>query len=88
MCAQAGSECGTEPAQIQLLIEALGGTEDFLLSPRRDSVELEQCHFRSLRASTQTIKKSIASQAELFELLVNELEQEVDSPPPGGVQPI
>lgn len=71
------------PSQIQLLTEALGVTEEFLSSPRRGSVELEQCHFRSLRASTQTIKKSIASQVELFELLVNELEQEVDFPPVG-----
>lgn len=69
------------PAQIQVLTKALGVTEDFLSSPRRGSVELEQCHFRSLRSSTQTIKKSIASQVELFELLVNELEQEVDFPP-------
>ena len=71
------------PAQIQLLTQALNVTEDFLSSPRRGSVELEQCHFRSLRASTQTVKKSIASQVELFELLVNELEQEVDFPQVG-----
>lgn len=71
------------PAQIQILTEALGVTEGFLLNPRRGSVELEQCHFRSVRSSTQTIKKSIASQVELFELLVNELEKEVDFPPVG-----
>lgn len=44
-------------------------------------MELEQCHFRSVRASTQTIKKSIAAQVELFELLIDELDKEIAFPP-------
>ncbi|MCK2124542.1 MULTISPECIES: XRE family transcriptional regulator [Pseudomonas] len=69
--------------QLELITKALGVTEAFLSSPRRGSVELEQCHFRSLRSSTQTVKKSIASQVELFEMLLTELEKEVDFPKVG-----
>ena len=44
-------------------------------------MELEQCHFRSLRSSTQTLKKTIAAQVEMFELLVDELDKEIAFPP-------
>lgn len=67
-------------SQVNLLCEALGVTEQFLFSPRRSSVELDQCHFRSLRSSTQTIKKNIAAQVEQFELLVDELDKEIAFP--------
>ncbi|GAB3373940.1 ImmA/IrrE family metallo-endopeptidase [Azotobacter armeniacus] len=66
--------------QLKLLSESLGVDEHFFFSPRRNLVELEQCHFRSVRASTQTIKKGIAAQVELFELLIDELDKEVAFP--------
>lgn len=75
-------EINTVPnrVQIEVLSKALGVTKGFFSSPRRGSVELEQCHFRSLRSSTQMVKKSIASQVELFELFLDGLEKEIDFP--------
>jgi Zn-dependent peptidase ImmA (M78 family)/transcriptional regulator with XRE-family HTH domain len=67
--------------QLVTLSEALGVSSDFFYSPRRSCIELEQCHFRSVRASTLTIKKSIAAQVELFELLIDELDKEISFPP-------
>jgi Zn-dependent peptidase ImmA (M78 family) len=69
------------PAQVSQLGEILGVRESFFFTPRRGSVELEQCHFRSIRSSTQTLKKSIAAQVEMFELLVDELDKEIAFPP-------
>ncbi|HCF6146664.1 XRE family transcriptional regulator [Pseudomonas aeruginosa] len=69
------------PSQLKSLSELLDVEEHFFFMPRRSSVELEQCHFRSLRSSTQTLKKTIAAQVEMFELLVDELEKEIAFPP-------
>lgn len=52
----------------------------FHATPRRGSVELEQCYFRSVRSSSQTLKKTIADQVELFELLIDELDKEIAFP--------
>ena len=52
------------PSQLKKLSEILCVQEQFFYVPRRSSVELEQCHFRSLRSSTQTLKKTIAAQVE------------------------
>jgi Predicted Zn peptidase len=67
-------------AQLAHLCEILGVHESFFFAPRRSSVELEQCHFRSVRASSQTLKKTIAAQVEMFELLIDELDKEVAFP--------
>jgi Zn-dependent peptidase ImmA (M78 family) len=67
-------------AQLARLCEILGVHESFFCAPRRGSVELEQCHFRSVRASSQTLKKTIAAQVEMFELLIDELDKEVAFP--------
>lgn len=69
------------PSQLKTLSELLDVEEHFFFMPRRSSVELEQCHFRSLRSSTQTLKKTIAAQVEMFELLVDELDKEIAFPP-------
>lgn len=68
------------PQQLKVLSEILGVQVHFFFTPRRSSVELEQCHFRSLRSSTQTLKKTIAAQVEMFELLVDELDKEIAFP--------
>lgn len=68
------------PSQLKKLSEILCVQEQFFFAPRRSSVELEQCHFRSLRSSTQTLKKTIAAQVEMFELLVDELDKEIAFP--------
>ncbi|MEH6387091.1 MAG: XRE family transcriptional regulator [Pseudomonas profundi] len=68
------------PSQLKRLCEILCVKESFFFAPRRSGVELEQCHFRSVRTSTQTLKKAIAAQVEMFELLVDELDKEVAFP--------
>ncbi|PAU88777.1 DNA-binding protein [Pseudomonas sp. WN033] len=68
------------PQQLKVLSEILGVHESFFFMPRRSSVELEQCHFRSLRSSTQTLKKTIAAQVEMLELLIDELDKEIAFP--------
>lgn len=68
------------PAQLQQLSDLLGVDERFFFTVRRGPVDLEQCHFRSVRSSSQTLKKTVAAQVEMFELLVDELEKEVDFP--------
>ena len=67
--------------QLQQLSDLLGVDERFFFTARRGSVDLEQCHFRSVRSSSQTLKKTVAAQVEMFELLVDELEKEVAFPP-------
>ncbi|MBJ6610546.1 MAG: ImmA/IrrE family metallo-endopeptidase [Candidatus Thiothrix moscowensis] len=67
-------------SQIQSLAGHLLVTEDFFFSPRKRPLELEQCHFRSVRSSTQTLKKMIAAQVEIFEGIVSHLEDEVAFP--------
>lgn len=67
--------------QLKQLSDLLGVDERFFFTPRRGSVDLEQCHFRSVRSSSQTLKKTVAAQVEMFELLVDELEKEVAFPP-------
>lgn len=67
--------------QLKQLGDLLGVDERFFFTPRRGSVDLEQCHFRSVRSSSQTLKKTVAAQVEMFELLVDELEKEVAFPP-------
>lgn len=68
------------PNQLERLCEILSVKENFFFAPRKSGVELEQCHFRSVRTSTQTLKKTIAAQVEMFELLVDELDKEVAFP--------
>lgn len=66
--------------QIQLLAKELLVSEHFFYSIRKRPLELEQCHFRSVRTSTQTLKKMIAAQVEIFEEFVDKLEQEIAFP--------
>lgn len=68
------------PNQLERLCEVLRVEENFFFAPRKSGVELEQCHFRSVRTSTLTLKKTIAAQVEMFELLVDELDKEVAFP--------
>jgi len=75
-------EINSVPNQNQLrqLCDILNVKESFFYSPRKSGVELDQCHFRSVRTSTQTLKKTIAAQVEMFELLADELDKEVAFP--------
>lgn len=66
--------------QIQLLAKALMVSEQFFYTARKRPLELEQCHFRSVRASTQALKKMIVAQVEVFENFIDKLEQEISFP--------
>lgn len=66
--------------QLEILAKELLVTPEFFFKNRKRSLELEQCHFRSLRTSTQTLKKMVAAQVELFEVFIHRLEQEVNFP--------
>lgn len=68
-------------SQLQLLAEQLLVTESFFFNFRKRPLELEQCHFRSMRSSTQTLKKMIAAQVEIFEGVTSHLEEEIAFPP-------
>lgn len=66
--------------QLTLLAKELMVSESFFFTTRKRVLELEQCHFRSVRTSTQTLKKMIASQVEIFEGFIEKLEEEVAFP--------
>lgn len=53
--------------QLAQLASLLNVKEDFFFSPRKRPIEIDQCHFRSLRSSTQTLKKMIMAQVEMFD---------------------
>lgn len=67
-------------SQITTLANYLMVTEDFFFKPRFRPLELEQCHFRGLRSSTQSLKKMIVAQVEIFEGIARSLEEEVNFP--------
>ncbi|WP_299022195.1 XRE family transcriptional regulator [uncultured Photobacterium sp.] len=76
-------EVGATPSDEQLakLAELLKVSESFFFSARKRPIEIEQCHFRSLRTSTQTLKKTVMSQVEMFDdHFVRHLEEEIDFP--------
>lgn len=67
--------------QIALLCELLSVNKAFFYKPRLKMIEVEQCHFRSLRSSTQTLKKTIIAQVEMLDsYFVSALEEEVGFP--------
>ncbi|RCU45679.1 ImmA/IrrE family metallo-endopeptidase [Corallincola holothuriorum] len=67
--------------QIELLCKLLLVSRDFFFRPRLKTIEVEQCHFRSLRSSTQTLKKTIMAQVEMLDsYFVTALEDEVGFP--------
>jgi len=67
--------------QLKALSEHLKVSESFFFGIRGRAIEAEQCHFRSLRSSTQLVKKQVMSQVEIFEhRFLNLLLKEVDFP--------
>jgi len=67
-------------SQLNTLADHLMVTEEFFFKPRLRPLELEQCHFRGLRSSTQSLKKMVIAQVEIFEGIVKSLEDEIDFP--------
>lgn len=68
-------------AQIEILSKLLSVSNSFFLKPRSKIIETEQCHFRSLRSSTQTLKKTIMAQVEMLDsYFVKEIEEEIGFP--------
>ncbi len=67
--------------QLIQLANILNVNENFFYSPRKRPIETEQCHFRSLRSSTQTLKKMIMAQVEMFDdNFLSLLSEEVEFP--------
>lgn len=52
--------------QLKLLADALGVDISFFNKTRNKVLETEQCHFRSVRSSTQKLKKMIVAQVEVL----------------------
>lgn len=74
-------ENGATPSEEQVLklSELLKVSENFFFKRRASPIESDECHFRSLRSATQTMKKQVAAQVEMFEsnfikLLLEEVE--------------
>ncbi|HPE61007.1 MAG: ImmA/IrrE family metallo-endopeptidase [Thiothrix sp.] len=70
------------PVQLERLAQHLRVTEAFFHIPRQCPLEPEQCHFRPLRSATLGLKKTLAAQVEVFETLLQQLEQTVAFPEP------
>ncbi|WP_075185338.1 helix-turn-helix domain-containing protein [Teredinibacter haidensis] len=67
--------------QLKALSKLLQVSESFFLGHRIRAIETDQCHFRSLRSSTQTIKKMVMAQVEIFEhCFLTPLLDEIDLP--------
>jgi len=67
--------------QISQLAELLNVSEVFFFGTRKRPIEMDQCHFRSLRSSTQTVKKMIMAQVEMFEdNILSLLDVEIEFP--------
>jgi Zn-dependent peptidase ImmA (M78 family) len=76
-------EAGTSPSdeQIKTLADFLNVQESFFYKSRNRQIELEQCHFRSVRSSTQTLKKTVMSQVEMLDThFLKLLENGIDFP--------
>ncbi|MCZ4339865.1 helix-turn-helix domain-containing protein [Shewanella colwelliana] len=68
-------------AQIELLSDLLSVKTAFFFNTRSKTIEAEQCHFRSLRTSTQTLKKTIMAQVEMLDShFITAIEDEVGFP--------
>ena len=52
--------------QLELLADALNVDVSFFNKARNKVLEIEQCHFRSVRTSTQKLKKMIVAQVEML----------------------
>lgn len=67
--------------QLDSLSKLLSVDTAFFYSPRLNIIEEEQCHFRSLRSSTKTLKSTIRAQVEMLDsYFVSAMEEEVDFP--------
>jgi Zn-dependent peptidase ImmA (M78 family)/DNA-binding XRE family transcriptional regulator len=76
-------ENGSRPSeeQIQKLASLLNVTENFFFKRRASPIEADECHFRSLRSSTQTMKKMVMAQVEIFETnFLKALNEEISFP--------
>lgn len=76
-------ENGSRPSEDQIvkLAALLKVSENFFFKRRLAPIESDECHFRSLRSSTQTMKKMVMAQVEMFEVnFIRPLSEEVEFP--------
>lgn len=70
--------------QVDSLSRLLSVNPSFFYRSRVKTIETEQCHFRSLESSTQTLKKTIMAQVEMLDsYFVSEIENEIGFPDVG-----
>ncbi|GGF15619.1 helix-turn-helix domain-containing protein [Pseudoalteromonas gelatinilytica] len=76
-------ENGAIPSEEQLVVlsRVLSVEKSFFFKHRTKVIESEQCHFRSLRTSTQKLKKTIMAQVEMLDsAIVSQLDGEIEFP--------
>ena len=75
-------EAGQEPNKDQLpkLCEILSVNENYFYAERNTPVVEDQCHFRSLRARTQTLTNTVMARAELLDSIIQKIERYFDLP--------
>lgn len=76
-------ENGARPSEEQIikLASILKVSENFFFKRRLRAIEADECHFRSLRSSTQTMKKMVMAQVEMFEAnFIKPLNEEISFP--------
>lgn len=75
-------EKGSKPSESLLmdLSRALDIQPGFLFSERKYALESDVCHFRSKKSRTQTLTNSILARAEILNLIISSLEEEIQFP--------
>lgn len=75
-------EKGAKPTELLLdeLAKVLDIRPEFLFTERKYALESDLCHFRSKKSRTQTLTNSVLARAEILNLLISALEDEIQLP--------
>lgn len=75
------NDASPSEGQVELLVRLLSVQKSFFYKSRVKTIEAEQCHFRSLRSSTQTLKKTIMAQVEMLDShFISAVKDEIEFP--------
>lgn len=67
-------------AMVATLADYLNVDEGFFFTERRMPLDSENCHFRSKKSRTQTLTNCVLSRAEILDVLVGNIEEEIELP--------
>lgn len=75
-------EKGFKPSEqvLELISTALHIKPIFLFSERKYGLESDVCHFRSKKSRTQTLTNSVLARAEILNIIISALEDEIEFP--------